>query len=115
MLWLISGPPSLHWQRPAPFFLRNLSNAHCCMWWVIAQPKQWLLMHAELLRDSHLTVDAPEAAGAKVPLNATVKPAPSRLVPSASVPKRVNGKKVVIPKEPEFKVQRPWGGYHTAA
>jgi hypothetical protein len=85
------------------------------MWWVIAQPKQWLLMHAELLRDSHLTVDAPEAAGAKVPLNATVKPAPSRLVPSASVPKRVNGKKIVSPKEPEFKVQRPWGGYHTAA
>lgn len=85
------------------------------MWWVIAQPEQWLLMHAELLRDSHLTVDAPEAAGAKVPLNATVKPAPSRLVPSASVPKRVNGKKIVSPKEPEFKVQRPWGGYHTAA
>ncbi|DBA97303.1 hypothetical protein WJX77_006221 [Trebouxia sp. C0004] len=69
----------------------------------------------ELLRDSHLTVDAPEAAGATVPVNATVKPAPSRLQPSASIQKRVNGKKIVIPKEPEFKVQRPWGGYHTAA
>lgn len=79
--------------------------------------KSETFMLAELLRDSHLTVaaEAPAAAAAKVPLSPTVKPAPSRLVPSASVPKRVNGKKVVIPKEPEFKVQRPWGGYHTAA
>ena len=79
--------------------------------------KSETFMLAELLRDSHLTVaaEAPAAAAAKVPLSPTVKPAPSRLVPSTSVPKRVNGKKVVIPKEPEFKVQRPWGGYHTAA
>ncbi len=69
----------------------------------------------ELLRDSHLTVEAADTAETKVPVKTAVKPAQSRLTPSVSVPKRVNGKKIVSPKDPDFKVQRPWGGYHTAA
>ena len=69
--------------------------------------------HAELLRDSHLTVESAEdVSPGKMP----AKPvAASKLGKTASVPKRVNGKKISNVKEPEFKVQRPWGGYHTAA
>ena len=68
---------------------------------------------AELLRDSHLTVEPAEDLS---PAKASAKPvAASKLGKTPSMPKRVNGKKVSNMKEPEFKVQRPWGGYHTAA
>ena len=69
---------------------------------------------ADLLRDSHLTVEPTDAPAAKsVAPAATVSASKSNK--TASVPKRVNGKKMSHIKEPEFKVQRPWGGYHTAA
>lgn len=68
---------------------------------------------AELLRDSHLTVEpAEEVSPAKASAKPVVAP---KLGKIPSIPKRVNGKKVSNMKEPEFKVQRPWGGYHTAA
>ena len=67
------------------------------------------LLPAELLRDSHLTVEPIDtSSSAKTVM-------PSKIRKAASVPKRVNGKKVSNMKEPDFKVPRPWGGYHTAA
>ncbi|KAL3133134.1 hypothetical protein ABBQ38_007030 [Trebouxia sp. C0009 RCD-2024] len=70
----------------------------------------------ELLRDSHLIVEPTDEVTAAKPIAPAVKPvAPSKLSKIALEPKRLNGKKVSQTKEPEFKVQRPWGGYHTAA
>lgn len=81
----------------------------------LLQSQLTMLLTAELLRDSHLTVEATEAVPAPAVWKIPVKPtAPTKLAPTAAVPKRVNGKKIAVSKEPEFKVQRPWGGYHTA-
>ena len=74
-----------------------------------------MLLSAELLRDSHLTVEAEvtlTAPTSKMPVKPT---APSKAPVTSTVPKRVNGKKVAPQKEQEFKVQRPWGGFHTSA
>lgn len=74
------------------------------------------MLRAELLRDSHLIVESTEEATAAKSITPAVKPvAPSKLSKTALEPKRMNGKKVGHVKEPDFKVQRPWGGYHTAA
>lgn len=67
---------------------------------------------AELLHDSHLTRDgattlSKTAAGlAKSPKGS---PAPAK---AAS---KIKAKKPSNMREPDFKVQRPWGGFHTAA
>ena len=74
-----------------------------------------LLLSTELLRDSHLTVEADAASAAPAPKMPVKVTAPSKVAVTAAVPKRVNGKKVAPQKEQDFKVQRPWGGFHTAA
>lgn len=63
-----------------------------------------------------MIVEPTDEVTAAKPIAPAVKPvAPSKLSKIALEPKRLNGKKVSQTKEPEFKVQRPWGGYHTAA
>lgn len=67
---------------------------------------------AELLHDSHLTKD-----GATTPTKAvagnTKGPKASTTPAKASV--KIKAKKPNNMREPDFKVQRPWGGFHTAA
>ena len=79
----------------------------CC-----STPVDSVVHGAELLHDSHLTsggATTPSKAIPGVSKTSKVNPMPAKAV------SKIKAKKPSNMREPEFKVQRPWGGFHTAA